>query len=65
MARLVGRMVTMFLLIMVPISQEFNVPLISVAFVLARRPGRAQDPDDDLLLHLVECTFGSLRKFSL
>jgi hypothetical protein len=32
MARPVGRMVTMFLLIMVPISQEFNVPLISVAF---------------------------------
>ena len=26
---------TMFLLIMVPISQEFNVPLTSVAFVLS------------------------------
>jgi len=26
---------TLFLLIMVPISQEFNVPLTSVAFVLS------------------------------
>src|SRR3974390_2782808 len=55
---------TMFLLIMVPISQEFHVPLISVAFVLsvtlwlrlvgavgfglAHRPRRPQDPADDL-----------------
>ena len=55
---------TMFLLIMVPISQEFGVPLTEVAFLLsvtlwlrlrrrgrlgvARRPDRPQDAADDL-----------------
>jgi hypothetical protein len=88
MARLVGRMVrldtrclrfTLFLLIMVPISQECNVPLTSVAFALSvpcvarigrsRRVGLSRRVGRKIslmiLLHLVECTFGSLHKFSL